>query len=258
MSQGRYFSDQYPTDKKNAFVINEAAAKAMGLTSPLNEEIRLWGKKGKIIGVTKDFHFASFYTAIEPLIFTIPDDNQLAGRFRVITIRFKSQTPNNLISSIEKTWNEQIASNPFNYYFYDDSLNKQYFSEIRMGSIFEYFSFLSILIACLGLFGLVSIAAEQRTKEIGIRKVLGASISNVALILSKEFLILVVVSNVIAWPVAYYFMNKWLQDFAYRIDINLWVFVLSGGIALVIALLTVSYQAIKTALANPVEALRYE
>lgn len=258
MSLGRYFSDQYPSDKTNAFVINEAAAKSMGLKSPLDNEIQLWGKKGKIIGITKDFHFASFHTAIEPLIFTIPDDNQQNARFRVITIRFKSRTPDNLISFIDKTWHEQMSGIPIEYYFFDESLNMQYHSEIRMGTIFKYFSFLSIIIACLGLFGLVSISAEQRTKEIGIRKVLGASISNVALIISEDFLFLVIVSNVIAWPVAYYFMNKWLQDFAYRINISWWVFVLSGGLALIIALATVSFQAIKAALANPVESLRYE
>ena len=255
---GRYFSEQYPTDKKSAYVINETAAKSMGLKSPLNTEIKLWGKNGKIIGVIKNFHFASFHTAIEPLIFKIPEDNDQAARFRVITIRFKSKTPDNLISYLEKIWNKQITGNPFDYYFYDASLNKQYFSEIRMGTIFGYFSFLSILIACLGLFGLITISAEQRTKEIGIRKVLGASISNVALILSKDFLILVIVSNIIAWPVAYYFMNKWLQDFAYKINISWWVFVISGGIALIIALATVSFQAIKAAVANPVDSLRYE
>ena len=258
MSMGRFFFEQYPSDKTGAYVINEAAAKSMGFKDPLNKEIQLWGKKGKIIGVIEDFHYASFHTAIEPLIFTMPDRNQQAGRFQVLTIRFKSQSPNNLISSIEKTWHEQIAGSPFDYYFYDDSLNKLYFSEIRMGIIFKYFSFLSILIACLGLFGLVSISAEQRTKEIGIRKVLGASVSNVALILSKEFLLLVILSNVIAWPVAYFFMNKWLQDFAYRINIVWWMFVLSGGIALLIALLTVSFQAIKAATTNPVKSLRYE
>jgi ABC-type antimicrobial peptide transport system permease subunit len=258
MSLGRYFSDQFPSDKTNAYVVNEAAAKTMGLKSPLDNEINLWGREGKIIGVVKDFHFASFHTAIEPLIFKIPDDNQQAARFRVITIRFKSKAPDKLISSVEKVWHEQMAGNPFDYYFYDDSLNKQYFSEIRMGIIFKYFSFISILIACLGLFGLISISAEQRIKEIGIRKVLGASVSNVSLILSKDFLILVIVSNIIAFPVAYYFMNNWLQDFAYRIDISWWMFALSGGIALVIALATVSFQAIKAATANPVESLRYE
>ncbi|HVO75921.1 MAG TPA: FtsX-like permease family protein, partial [Ignavibacteriaceae bacterium] len=258
MSVGRYFSDQYPSDKTDAYVINDAAVKSMGLKLPLENEIELWGRKGKIIGVVKDFHFASFRMAIEPLIFKIPDDNQQAGRFRVITIRFKSKAPDKLISFVEKIWHEQLAGSPFDYYFYDDSLNKQYFSEIRMGEIFKYFSFLSILIACLGLFGLISISAEQRTKEIGIRKVLGASISNVSLILSKDFLILVVLSNLIAWPVAYYFMNKWLEDFAYRIDIHWWMFALAGGIALVIALATVSIQAIKAAAANPVDSLRYE
>ena len=258
MKEGRFFSDQYPSDKTGTFVINEAAAKSMGLKSPLNTVINLWGKNGKIIGVVKDFHFASFHTAIEPLIFKMPDNNQEASRFSVITIRFKSNAPDKLISYVEKTWHEQLAGNPFDYYFYGDSLNKQYFSEIRLGTVFKYFSFLSILIACLGLFGLVSISAEQRTKEIGIRKALGASTSNVALILSKDFLILVIVSNVIAWPTAYYFMNKWLQDFAYRSEIGWWVFILAGIIALLISLVTVSFQAIKAATANPVESLRYE
>jgi len=255
---GRYFSRQFPTDKTGAFVINEAAVKSMGLKSPLNTEINVWGKNGKIIGVIKNFHFASFHTAIEPLIFKMPEDNDQAARFRVITIRFNSKTPDNLISFLEKIWDKQIAGNPFDYYFYDASLNNQYFSEIRMSTIFKYFSFLSILIACLGLFGLVTISAEQRTKEIGIRKVLGASVSNVALIISRDFLILVLISNVIAWPVAYYFMNQWLQSFAYRINIEWWIFFLAGGIALLISLITISFQAIRAAVANPVESIRYE
>jgi putative ABC transport system permease protein len=239
-------------------VINESAAKSIGLKSPLDDEINVWGKNGKIIGVIKDFHFASFHNAIEPMIFTIPDNNQKISRFRVITIRFKSHAPDQLVSFIEKTWHEQLADSPFDYYFYDDSLNQQYFSEIRMGTIFKYFSFLSILIACLGLFGLVSITSEQRTKEIGIRKVLGASIPNVSLILSKDYLILVILSNVIAWPVGYYFMKKWLQNFVYRIDITLWPFLWAGVLALMIALLTVIWRTIRAAMANPVESLRYE
>ena len=258
MSQGRYFSEQFPTDKTSAYVINESAAKSMGLTSPLDNEINLWGKNGNIIGVIKDFHFASFHIAIEPMIFKIPDDNLGMNRFRIITIRFKSNTPDKLVSFIEKTWHEQLAGSPFDYYFFDDSINQQYFSEIRIGTIFKYFSFLSILIACLGLFGLVSITAEQRTKEIGIRKVLGASISNVSLILSKDYLILVILSNIIAWPVALYFMKTWLQNFAYRIDMTIGPFLLAGILALVVALLTVSWQAIRAATANPVESLRYE
>lgn len=258
MSCGRYFSDQYPTDKTNAFVINEAAAKSMGLKSPLGEEIRLWRKTGKIIGVTKDFHFASFHSVIEPLIFTIPDEQQQDARFRILSIRFKSRTLHSSLASIAKVWKEQMEDIPFNYYFYDESLNAQYHAEQQMGNIFKYFSFLSIIIACLGLLGLASISAEQRTKEIGIRKVLGATILDISVILSKEFFIWVVAANIIAWPVAYYVMHQWLQSFAYRIDLTIWPFLLAGLLALLIALLTVSWQAVKAATANLVESLRYE
>ena len=147
---------------------------------------------------------------------------------------------------------------PFNYYFYDESLNTLYRADQRFGSIIKYFAFLSIIIACLGLFGLASLSVEQRTKEIGIRKVLGASISNITFILSKEFLIWIVVANLIAWPVAYFFMHKWLQDFAYRIELSIWVFVLSGIMALMIAIFSVGFQTIKAAIVNPVESIRYE
>jgi putative ABC transport system permease protein len=258
MVQGRFFSRQYSTDRTGAFVINEAAAKAMGFSSPLNKEMQFWGKRGRIVGVTKDFHFASFRTAIEPLIFSIPDSNQQVSRYSVMSVRIKPGNPKGFISSIEKIWREQMPGVPLNYYFYNDSLTKQYFSEMRMRTIFQYFSFISIMIACLGLFGLASISAEQRTKEIGIRKVLGASMSNVVLTLSKEFLAWVVLSNLVAVPIAWYFMSKWLQDFAYRIPISWWMFIVAGGFAFIIAFLTVGVQAIKAATANPVEALRYE
>jgi ABC-type antimicrobial peptide transport system permease subunit len=258
MNQGRFYSDQYSTDKTNAFVINEAAVKSMGLKSPIGEKIHLRGRTGQIIGITKDFHFASFHTVIEPLIFMIPDSSQQNGRLRTLTIRFKSSMPNEIISYIENIWKEKLSGIPFNYYFYDDYLNTQYRSEMQMEIVFKYFSFLSILISSLGLLSLASISAAQRTKEIGIRKVLGASLLNIVSIFSIEFLKLIIIANIIAWPIAYYFMNKWLQDFAYRIKISWWVFVLSGGIALLIALLTVSYNAIKTATANPIKALRYE
>jgi len=258
MSRGRYFSEKFPTDQTNAFVINETAARLMGMKSPLNKEIQLGKKKGVIIGVTKDFHFSSFHNAIEPLIITIPEKSKQDLFFPTLAIRIKAGTQANSVASIEKTWKEQIPNVPLNYYFYDESLNAQYNSELRIETIFTYFSFLSILLACLGLFGLVSLSAEQRTKEIGIRKVLGASIPNIASILTKDFLILVLVSNLIAWPVAYYFMNKWLQDFAYRTELSWWIFILSGGIALIIALATVSSQAIKAASANPIDSLKYE
>ena len=258
MAQGRFFSREYPTDKTAAFVINEAAAKTMGFDAPLNKKMRLWGKNGTIVGVTKDFHFASFHTAIEPLIFTFPDSGQEEGRYRVMSVRIKPGNPHDIISFMERAWHKQVPGAPFNYYFYNDSLNKQYFSEFRMRTLFQYFSFVSILIACLGLFGLASISAEQRTKEIGIRKVLGASLTDVVLTLSRDFLGWVVVSNLIAIPVAWYFMNKWLQDFAYRIPLGWWMFVVAGSVAFFIAFLTVGVQAIKAATANPVESLRYE
>jgi hypothetical protein len=261
MSQGRFFSRQFPSDQTNAFVINEAAAKAMGMKSPLNQDIGVFlidRREGKIIGVTRDFHFASFHTAVEPLIIAIPDINQQSLFYRTISIRFRPGTVHTSMEHIERTWKEQMRDVPFSYYFYDESLKAQYSAEQRMETIFKYFSFLAILIASLGLFGLASFSADQRTKEIGIRKVLGATVSDITMILSREFVMLVVVSNVLAWPVSYYVMNKWLQSFAYRVDVSWWVFVLAGATALVVALLTVSWQAIRAALSNPVESLRYE
>ena len=258
MVEGRFFSKDYPTDRTSAFVINEAAAKTMGFSSPLNKEIQLWGKRGKIVGVVRDFHFASFRTAIEPLIFTIPDSNQQDARYQVMSVRMKPGDSQGLISSIERIWRELMPGVPLEYYFYNDSLNKQYFSEMRMRTIFQCFSSIWIMIACLGLFGLASISAEQRTKEVGIRKVLGASMSNIVLTLSRDFLTWVVLSNIIAIPIAWYFMSKWLQDFAYRIPISWWMFIVAGGFAFIVAFLTVGIQAIKAATANPVESLRYE
>jgi ABC-type antimicrobial peptide transport system permease subunit len=258
MSQGRFYSDQYPSDRTNAFVVNEAAVKLMGLKSPLDEEIQVWGRKGKIIGVTKDFHYASFHSPVEPLIIRIPDENQFDVFYRVISIRFKSGTLHTSLASIEKAWKGQMIDIPYEHYFYDEFLEAQYRSEQRMGMIFTYFSILSIVIACLGLFALASLSAEQRTKEIGVRKVLGATISSIATVLSLEFIKLVIISNLIAWPIAYYAMHSWLQSFAYRIEMTVWVFILSGLTAVIIALGTVSYQAIKAATANPIDSLRYE
>jgi ABC-type antimicrobial peptide transport system permease subunit len=261
MSQGRFFSRQFPSDQTDAFVINEAAAKAMGMTSPLNQDIGLFlidRRGGKIIGVTRDFQFASFHTAVEPLIIAIPDVNQQNLFYRTISIRFRPGTLSSSMTFIERTWKEQMRDVPFSYYFYDESLKAQYSAEQRMETLFKYFSSLAIVIASLGLFGLASFSADQRTKEIGIRKVLGATVSDITMILSREFVMLVILSNGLAWPIAYYVMNRWLQSFAYRVDFSWWIFVLAGLIALVVALMTVSWQAIKAAVSNPVESLRYE
>ena len=258
MVQGRFFSKDYPTDRTSAFVINEAAVKTMGLSSPLNKEMGLWAKRGRIVGVVKDFHFASFHTAIEPLVFTIPDSNQQDGRYQIMSVRIKPGNPQGVISSIETIWHAEMPGVPLDYYFYNDSVNKQYSSEMRMRTIFQCFSFVSIMIACLGLFGLASISTEQRTKEVGIRKVLGASASNVVFTLSRKFMAWVVLSNIVAIPIAWYFMSKWLQEFAYRLPLSWWMLFVAGGFAFVIAFLTVGIQAIKAATANPVESLRCE
>jgi len=258
MLEGRFYSEQFPTDKTSAFVLNEAAVEVMGLQSPIGQEITLWGRKGKIIGITKNFHFSSFHNAIETLIFRIPDPKEHGIYYRELSIRIKPNSTNQSMAYLKNTWKSFFPAEPFDYYFVHDQLNTSYRGEQRMGELFRYFSFLAIFIACLGLFGLAAFAAERRTKEIGIRKVLGASVSGIVGMLSKEFIILVLIANVVAWPVAWYAMSRWLQDFAYRISLGIGTFILAGLLALVIALLTVSWQALRAATANPVESLRYE
>jgi len=258
MKEGRFFSPEFSTDSSYAFVINEAAARSMGLSDPLNEEINVWGKKGRIIGITRDFNFFSLHNVIEPLIFRVPAAGEEFYAYTNIFLRLKNFRPDEIISFTGSVWKETVPTTPFNYFYLDESLNALYKSELKMSKVFNYFSFISILIACLGLFGLASVSAECRRKEIGIRKVLGASTLNIALNLSKEFVLWVVLSIIISFPVAYYLMNEWLQDFAYRTDLSWWLFVPAGGITLLIALTTVSIRALKAASANPVDSLRYE
>jgi putative ABC transport system permease protein len=208
--------------------------------------------------VVKDFHFQSFHNIIEPLIIKIPEPDHRDIELRMLTIRFKSGTLPGGLSRIEDTWRSLFPNIPFNFHFVDDMLESQYYAENRMAKIFNYFSIFAIFIACLGLYGLTLFSIEQKTKEIGIRKVLGATIPGVANLFTKDVFILVVIANLISWPVAYYAMNKWLQNFAYRIEMHWWMFLFAGTITLMIALLTISWQAIRAATANPVEALRYE
>ena len=173
-------------------------------------------------------------------------------------VKFNSGDYQNTIADIKKIWNTVAQGQPFNYYFMDESFNDIYKSELKLENIFIVFTMLSIFVACLGLFGLTAFNIEKRTKEIGVRKVLGASISNLLVMLTKDFTKWILIADIIAWPIAYYVMNKWLQNFAYRIEISWWMFILSGGVALLIALTTVSLQAIKAATINPVKSLRYE
>ncbi|MCI0692122.1 ABC transporter permease [candidate division KSB1 bacterium] len=255
MVSGRTFSADYATDEKGAIVINEAAVRELGWETPVGKRLKVnWNDRvGTVIGVVKDFHFKSLHDKIEPTVFTV-DFNQLWQ----IVVRIRPQNIPNTLNDIKLQWKKYDPVTPFDFSFVDQNFAQQYRAEQKMGSALGYFTFLAILIACLGIFGLASFSAENRTKEIGIRKILGASVAGIVNLLSKDFVKNVLLANCIAWPLAYFAMNKWLENFAYRIDVGWPMFALAGGAALLIALLTVSTQAIKAALANPVEALRYE
>jgi ABC-type antimicrobial peptide transport system permease subunit len=251
---GRAFSKEFQSDQNKAFIVNEKVAGIMGKESPVGELFSFYGRRGEIVGVVKNFHFDNFYNEIKPLVllYEAPtSDNYL------ITKISSSNTSENL-AFIEETWNKTVPSYPFEFRFLDEEFNRQYQTEKRMGRLFNYFTFLSVFIASLGLFGLVSFIANQRTKEIGIRRVIGASAADIIKILTKEFLILVVAANIVAWPTAYYFMSRWLGNFVFKTNMQIWIFLFSAVIAFVIALLSVSYKTIKAATSNPVDSLRYE
>ncbi len=259
--KGRDFSTAFTTDTSDAMILNEAAVSRLGWTSPLGKKLIVHSvasggdKKGRIIGVVKDFHFRTLHHKIDPLVITI---SPLAYYYDNLAVKVSTQNIPDALAFLEATWGEIVPNRPFEYNFLDSVFEQLYRKEAKLGEIFSYFSGLAIFIGCLGLFGLTSFTAEQRTKEIGVRKVLGASVPNIVLMLSKELMALIVIAFIIASPIAYYGMSKWLQDFTYTVDISMMTFILSGLLALLIALLTVSYQAIKAALSNPVDALRYE
>jgi putative ABC transport system permease protein len=253
MAKGRNFSPQLPTDS-NAILMNETAASLLGFTDPLSHVLYFKGGPHNIIGVVKDFNAGSLRNKIAPIIFHLSESrNNMAFRIQAKNIPA-------IIAQIENKYHgvDQMAGSPFMYSFMDADFNRLYNAEQRTGKIFIYFAFFAVMIACLGLFGLVTYAAEQRTREIGIRKVLGASVAGIVALLSKDFLKLVLISLVIASPVAWLLMNKWLQNFAYRIDINWWVFAVAAFLAIVITVITVSFRAIAAALANPVDCLLSE
>ncbi|MBD2753496.1 ABC transporter permease [Spirosoma validum] len=257
LAQGRNFSKAFPSDS-SAVLINEAAAKRFGWKNPVGQRLSTLGNGSPesrhvytVIGVVKDFHFESMHQRIAPLVMVYGADNyQMALRIRTTDIP-------GLLKTLEQRWKAQ-TDNPFAYSFLNERFNTVYQSEQRVGQLFGIFAGLTVLISCLGLFGLAMFTAQQRTKEIGVRKVLGASVASVVALLSKDFLKLVVIAIVIASPLAWYAMNRWLQDFAYKIDLSWWVFALAGFLAIGIALVTVSFQSIKAALTNPVKSLRSE
>jgi len=256
MAAGRTFSRSFMTDTTQAMILNEAAVKMFGYHSAqeaVGRNFDQWGRKGKIIGVVKDFHFKSLQEEIKPLSMRIEPNG--CG---LVSIKVSENNLPATIAAIENKWNTLIPARPFSYSFLDESFEEQYKSEQRFGKLFLNFSILAIIISCLGLLGLASYSTMQRTREIGIRKVLGATVPNIVNLLSKDFLKLVGVAVVIASPIAWYAMHKWLQDFAYRIPISWWIFVIAAAAATVIAVITVSFQAIKAAVSNPVISLRSE
>ncbi len=251
---GRDFSREFPADASTqSFILNETAVKAMGLENPVGSKFQLYDNEGQIVGIVEDFHYKSLQTAIEPLVLRIEP-----GRDSYVFVKFKSEQIQEALASIRRVCDSFNPEFPLEYSFLDESINRLYDSELKTKNIFNYFTLIAIFISCLGLYGLAAYMAQQKTKEIGIRKVLGASAINIMTGLSKEFVLLVCLANAIAWPVAYYVMNRWLQQFASRTDLSLWAFILSGLAALFIAFLTIFYQSIKAATANPLKSLRYE
>jgi len=256
LKEGRDFDPSFSLDTNN-YLVNEAALRKIGYKDPIGKELTMWGDKGSIVGVMKDYHHNSLHVPIEPLILRLfkKSWNSYWGNVLVRTEKGKTKQA---IASMEKTYRQFNPGFPFRYFFTDAEMLKNYKAEHTVSKLSKYFAFLAIFISCLGLFGLVTFTAQQRVKEIGIRKVLGASVSGIVRMLSKDFIKLVLLAAVIAFPVAWWAMNRWLGDFAYRVHIGWWVFVASGIAAMLIALLTVSFQAIKSAIASPVKSLRTE
>lgn len=253
MTEGRAFSKEFPSDLSQTFIVNEEVVTLMDKESVVGERFHFMGVDGTIVGVMKNFHYQPVQNRIEPLaILVVPDYIQY------MLIRIPPENISASLKFIENTWNRIFPNYPFDYQFIDENFDRMYRAEERIGTLLKYFAFLAVLIACLGLFGLASFTAEQRTKEIGIRKVLGASVGQVTFLLCREFFLLVLLSNLIAWPLAYLAMEDWLNNYAYRTKAGIIVFLAAMLTALAVALLSVAFQAIKAALANPANALKYE
>lgn len=261
MAQGRNFSKDFTSDKEEAIIINEAAVKKLGWQdNPINQQIDRFTsmterKPYTVVGVVKDYHFQSLHEEIEPMMlyYTSP-----YGSFSLLSVRVRPENIQETIGFLETTWAQFDSQYPFEYSFVDDQYEDLYRTDVRLGNLFSYFTTLAILIGCLGLFGLTSFTTEQRTKEIGIRKVLGASIQGIIYMLVRDFTKWVFLAVVVAWPIGYLVMNKWLNNFAYRTNLGVWIFLSAALLAFMISIATVSYQSIKAALANPANSIRTE
>ena len=257
---GRNFSREYSLDTTN-FILNEAAVKAIGWKSPqeaVGKDFAYGGRRGHVIGVAADFHFESLREKIVPLVLENSPVSPNDSRFNYLSVKVAGNNIPSALATMEHSWRRYLPELPYQYTFLDEKFAQLYDSEQKQGTIFTIFACIAIFIACLGLFGLSAFTITQRVKEIGVRKVLGANVGSIVTLLSKDFLKLVLIAALFAFPIALYVMRRWLQDFAYRINIEWWVFLAAGILALLIALITVSFQAIKAAVANPVKSLRSE
>lgn len=259
---GRDFSPERESDIGGGYILNEEAVRQTGLADPVGKEFSLYGKRGAIVGVVKDTYFQTLKEPERPQAYYLFSDLAVEGFFGSVFVRIahvhSRDDLQEVLAHIQSVWGSVNQLAPFEYHFLDQTIQAQYHDEQRLMHLIGIFSALAIFISCLGLYGLSTFIAERRTKEIGIRKVLGSTVYGIVLLLSRSFVKWVVISNFIAWPVAWVAMNKWLENFAYRIEISGWMFVLPGVLALAIALFTIGWQAIRAATANPVESLRYE
>ncbi len=261
LKYGRKFSREYPSDQDDGIILNETAIKELGVPAPFIGQQIVWGENkqtgevtySKVIGIVKDFHFASMRNEIQPFAFVTKKSREW-----ILAVKLNGANIQETLAEIKKAWEKNVKSRPFQYTFLDDTYATLYVSDMHFKAIFFYLTFVSIFIACLGLFGFPMFITDQRIREIGIRKVLGASVSEIVRLLSKDLLELVIIASLIAFPLAWWAMNAWLQNFAYRINIGWWVFFLAGILAIAIALATLSFQAIKAAMANPAKSLRTE
>lgn len=246
-------------DSSNAIMLNRAAADVFAATipgwdDPIGKNVRVDEiREGQVIGVVEDFHFASLHSSIDPLVLFFPRSD-----VDKVFVRINPGNIPNLLAALEQQWKATVPELPFSYSFLDDHIQQIYKDDQRFSRLLSVFSLLTILVACLGLYGLVAFVTELRTKEIGIRKVLGASVPGMVSLLSRQFVLYVVLANLIAWPLAYFGMRRWLNDFAYHVDVVWWIFLLAGVATLVLALLTISYHTLRVATADPVKSLRYE
>jgi putative ABC transport system permease protein len=256
--QGRGFNPDFPSDainwdtRRGSYIVNQSAVKAMGINDPIGKEFSVWGFKGPIIGVVEDYNFQSMRSGISPMFYEV---NPIF--LNEIVVRVNLNSPS-VLEDIKTVWDRFVPDYPLEFHFVSDKIRALYHPEKELADLLNIFSLIAIVIAAMGLFALTLLSINQRIKEVGIRKVVGASVSRIVFLLSKDFLKMVLLANVLAWPLAWFAASQWLQNFAYRIDISLWIFVLAGGLILLTIVITVSFQTIKAATANPVEALRYE